>query len=58
MFVLSVVFPVEKREQKKSLTRRKLNPFGREAKWSLLELISPHLFIFSSAIIVQQLPFH
>lgn len=61
MFVLNVVFPVEKKRYKKpteSLIRGKLHPFSREAKWSLPEFISPHLFIFSSAIIVQQLPFH
>lgn len=55
MFVLSVVFPVKKREQKKkkihgiSYTWVK-HPFSREAKWSLLELISPHLLKCNSTI--------
>lgn len=61
MFALRVVFSSEKREQKNPQNlfyMGKRHPFSREAKWSLLELISPHLFIFSSAIMVQQLPFH
>lgn len=57
MFVLCVVFPVEKkREQKKksteSLTHGEMHPLGRAAKWSLLELISLHLLVFNSAIMV------
>lgn len=58
MFVLCVVFPVggkkKKREKKstESLTHGKIHPLGRAAKWSLLELISPHLLLFNSAITV------
>lgn len=60
MFVLSVVFPVKKGKKKSTefSIHGKLHPFSREAKWSLLELISPHVFIFSSVIMAQQLPFH
>lgn len=48
-------FQWKKREQKKStesLTYGKIHPFGREAKWSLLELISPHLLMFNPEIMV------
>lgn len=56
MFVLSVVFPVKKKGNKKNprnlLHMGKIHPFDREAKWTLLELISSHLLLFNSAIMV------
>lgn len=58
MFVLSVVFPVEKKRNKKNsmetLTYGKIHPLGREEKWNLLELISLHLFLFNSPITIHR----